>query len=48
MAPSGGAATGAGGTAPAENTMTLALGGGLLLAALGSGAYTVRRTRARA
>ncbi len=48
MAPTGGAATGAGGTAPADNGLTLALGGGLLLAAVGSGAYTVRRVRARA
>lgn len=48
MAPTGGAATGAGGTSSGDNGLALALGGGLLLAALGSGAYTVRRTRAHA
>ena len=48
MAPAGGAATGAGGTSSGDNGLPLALGGGLLLAALGSGAYTVRRARARA
>ncbi len=47
-APAGGAQTGGGGTASSENGPALALGGGLLLVALGSGAYTVRRARVQA
>jgi hypothetical protein len=43
-APAGGAATGGGGTAH-DTTAPLALGGGLLLLAMGTGAYTVRRAR---
>ena len=47
-APSGGAATGAGGAASGQDTPLLALGGGLLLVAAGTGAMTARRTRSRA
>jgi len=46
-APSGGAATGAGGTSSPTNTGLLALGGGLLLVAAGSGTWSARRARAR-
>ena len=46
-APSGGAATGAGGASSPTNTGLLALGGGLLLVAAGSGTWTARRARAR-
>jgi hypothetical protein len=46
-APAGGAATGGGGTAT-DTTAPLALGGGLLLLAMGSGAYTLRRARTQA
>jgi len=46
-APAGGAATGGGGTA-SDTTAPLALGGGLLLLAMGSGAYTFRRARNQA
>lgn len=46
-APAGGVQTGGGGSAPAGNGLALALGGGLLLVAVGSGAYTVRRARAQ-
>jgi hypothetical protein len=47
-APSGGAAAGAGGSAPAQDLPLLALGGGLLLAAAGTGVTSVRRARSRA
>ncbi len=47
-APAGGAQTGGGGSAPADNGLALALGGGLILLAAGSGAYTVRRARVQA
>jgi CHRD domain len=47
-APAGGAATGAGGAASGHDTPLLALGGGLLLAAAGTGALTARRARSRA
>ena len=43
--PSGGAATGAGGTAPTQNEGLLALGGVGLLAAAGTGAFAARRAR---
>jgi hypothetical protein len=46
-APAGGAATGMGGAADEQNTGMIALGGGLLLAAAGTGAVAVRRNRAR-
>ena len=46
-APTGGAATGGGATAT-NATPSLALGGGLLLLAAGSGAYTLRRARTQA
>jgi len=46
-APSGGAATGAGGASSPTNTGLLALGGGLLLVAAGSGTWSARRARAR-
>lgn len=45
-APSGGAATGAGGTAPHDDLPLAALGGGLLLAAGGAGTLAFRRARA--
>ena len=44
--PAGGAATGDGGSAPDQNTGLIALGGGLLLVAAGSGAIAARRNRA--
>jgi hypothetical protein len=47
-APAGGAATGAGGAASGPDAPLLALGGGLLLAAVGTGAVTARRVRNRA
>ena len=48
-APAGGMDTGAGGTsAPHNNEGMLALGGGLLLAAAGTGAFTARKARNRA
>src|SRR4051794_15861297 len=47
-APSGGAATGAGGAASGQDAPLLALGGGLLLVAAGTGAVTARRARSRA
>jgi len=47
-APAGGAQTGGGGTATDDNRLALALGGGLLLVAVGAGAYTVRRARVQA
>ena len=46
-APAGGAATGAGGAADEQNTGLIAVGGGLLLVATGSGALAARRKRAR-
>ena len=46
--PSGGVATGAGGAASGtSNDGMIALGGGLMLIAAGSGVYSVRRARAR-
>lgn len=46
--PSGGVATGAGGAASGtSNDAMIALGGGLMLMAAGSGVYFVRRARAR-
>ena len=47
-APAGGMDTGAGGTSTTGNEGMLALGGGLLLAAAGTGAYTARKARNRA
>jgi hypothetical protein len=47
-APAGGAATGAGGSSSPQQTPLLALGGGLVLAAVGTGALTARRARNRA
>jgi hypothetical protein len=47
--PAGGVATGAGGTASGtSNEGVLALGGGLMLLAAGSGVYSIRRARAHA
>lgn len=46
-APAGGVDTGAGGSAGGSNDVTLALGGGLLLAAAGAGTWSTRRARAR-
>jgi hypothetical protein len=46
-APAGGADTGIGGTADEQNTGLIALGGGLVLVAAGSGAFAARRNRAR-
>lgn len=47
--PSGGVATGAGGTASGTSSEgMLALGGGLILVAAGSGVYSIRRARAQA
>ncbi len=46
-APVGGMDTGGGGTSTGSDASLLLLGGGLTLAAAGSGAWTVRRTRAR-
>ena len=45
-APAGGAATGIGGSAPEQSTGLIALGGGLLLVAAGTGAVAARRNRA--
>ncbi|MEP6761037.1 MAG: hypothetical protein ABJA93_06695 [Sporichthyaceae bacterium] len=45
-APVGGAATGNGGSAPEQTTGLIALGGGLLLVAAGTGAVAARRNRA--
>ncbi len=46
--PSGGVATGAGGASSGtSNEAMIALGGGLMLIAAGSGVYSVRRARAR-
>ena len=47
-APAGGMETGIGGAAGGENTALLALGGGALLAAAGTGVLTARRARTQA
>jgi hypothetical protein len=47
-APAGGMDTGAGGTSTGNNEGMLALGGGLLLAAAGTGVLTARKARNRA
>jgi len=47
-APQGGMATGSGGAAGGQNTALLALGGGALLAAAGTGVLTARRARTQA
>ncbi len=47
-APHGGMDTGAGGAAAGQNVALLALGGGALLAAAGSGVLTARRARTQA
>jgi hypothetical protein len=47
-APAGGAGTGFGGTSSSDNAGLIALGGGLLLAAAGTGAFAARRTRTEA
>ena len=47
-APSGGMDTGSGGAAGGQNTALIALGGGALLAAVGSGALAARRARTQA
>ncbi|WP_406832207.1 CHRD domain-containing protein [Pedococcus sp. KACC 23699] len=47
-APAGGMATGAGGTSTPNNEGMLLLGGGLLVAAAGTGAFTARKARNRA
>ena len=47
-APQGGMETGAGGAAAGQNTALIALGGGALLAAAGSGVLTARRARTQA
>jgi hypothetical protein len=47
-APSGGMDTGSGGAAAGQNTALIALGGGALLAAAGSGVLTARRARTQA
>lgn len=44
-APSGGAATGAGGTAPQQDSTLIALGGAALLVAAGTGSLVARRNR---
>ena len=44
-APSGGAATGAGGTAPTQDAGLIAIGGGALLAAAATGTVLARRAR---
>jgi hypothetical protein len=46
-APAGGMDTGAGGTSTPNNEGMLALGGGLLIAAVGTGAFTARKARNR-
>ncbi|GAA2731477.1 hypothetical protein GCM10009867_05200 [Pedococcus aerophilus] len=46
-APAGGMDTGAGGTSTPNNEGMLLLGGGLLIAAVGSGAFTARKARNR-
>ena len=46
-APAGGMATGAGGTSTPNNEGMLLLGGGLLIAAVGTGAFTARKARNR-
>ena len=46
-APAGGADTGIGGAAGEQNTALIAFGGGLVLAAAGSGALAARKARAR-
>ncbi len=47
-APAGGMATGEGGAAGGQNQALIALGGGALLAAAGTGAFAARRNRVRA
>lgn len=47
-APAGGMDTGAGGTSTPDNEGMLLLGGGLLVAAAGAGAFTARKARNRA
>lgn len=47
-APAGGADTGVGGASASQDGTLLALGGGLMLIAAGSGVYTARRARSRA
>ncbi|WP_344193983.1 CHRD domain-containing protein [Pedococcus aerophilus] len=47
-APAGGMDTGAGGTGSGTNESMLLLGGGLLVAAAGTGAFTARKARNRA
>ena len=47
-APQGGMGTGIGGAAGGQNTALIALGGGALLAAAGSGVLTARRARTQA
>jgi hypothetical protein len=44
-APAGGMDTGAGGTSDGTNEGLLVLGGGMLLAAAGTGAFTARKAR---
>ena len=47
-APAGGVATGAGTTAAGTDSALLALGGGMVLAAVGAGTFVVRQARAKA
>ncbi|WP_082589586.1 CHRD domain-containing protein [Nostocoides sp. Soil756] len=46
-APAGGVQTGGGGTSTPDNTLALALGGGLILAAVGTGAFAARKATNR-
>ena len=46
-APAGGVETGGGGTAPNNQALGLALGGGLILAAMGTGAFATRKATNR-
>jgi len=46
-APAGGVQTGGGGTAPNNQALGLALGGGLILAAMGTGAFATRKATNR-